>query len=267
MAILSAQNIFEIVNDSFSHNNALLLNGMLFGKKIPFDEPLYNILKNAGILHIAVLSGANISIIISYITSFTSFLGKRLSLLLSIVTIITFLLFIDLEPPILRATVMGMINIGAILTGRRYLALYALFLSSIIMFLLDSTVITSLSFQLSVSATLGIILFYKKISFNHSLKTIFYDQLLLTISASAFTLPIIFYYFRAIQIYAYIVNMLIGELINLILLLGFLYIILSKVGVTSSQNIFYYPLAALLYSINSIATYFSSLPFASLVIN
>jgi predicted membrane metal-binding protein len=54
---------------------------------------------------------------------------------------------------------MGIISIGAVLYGRKTMALYSLFLSAIIMLIFNFEWLQSISFQLSFSATLGIVLF------------------------------------------------------------------------------------------------------------
>src|SRR3989344_8130872 len=147
-----------VVNSLLSEPQASLLNGILFGVKSSIPRSLYNSLIQTGTLHIIALSGMNITILINLTAKLTLFLGRKLSIFVTICLIVAFVWFVGASPTIVRAAIMGSLSLVAIYFGRRYFALLALFLASMVMLTYDFSLIKNLSFQLSFLATLGIIL-------------------------------------------------------------------------------------------------------------
>src|SRR3989344_1590781 len=131
---------------------------MLFGVRAEMPYPFYLALRNTGVLHVIALSGMNISILIDIVAKATGFLGKKISGIVAIVFIFTLVIFVGPSPTIIRASIMGSMSLLAILFGRRYWSLLALFLTSGIMILVRPEWLSEISFQLSFLATFGIIL-------------------------------------------------------------------------------------------------------------
>lgn len=217
--------ITRIINVHFSEPHASLLNGILLGVELQTSEKFYTAIKRAGLLHIVVLSGINITLLGNFVYATTRFLHKKLSAAITIVCIIAFVLFVGVDPPITRAAVMGVLSLTAMIFNRRQLTLYAFFLSVVIMLIINIEWLTSVSFQLSSGATLGIILWghsphrSPKTMFSHVLYVL-EQELRPTFAAQLFTTPIIFYYFREISLIAPLANVLIGWITAPIMVLG-----------------------------------------------
>jgi len=228
----------QVINNYLPEPHASLLNGILFGISLKTTKLFYHQLKITGLLHIVVLSGTNLTLLSSIVSQITLFLGKRLSALITILTIIFFILFVGIQAPIIRAGVMSILTLVAILTGRKAYALWFLFLSLLPLSLLHfffPKKITLLSSLLSYGATLGIILFgqpkeVKPKNQWEKLNLAIKKELKPSLAAQLFTAPIIFIYFKQISLIAPLSNLLVAPLIAPLMIFGFLTAILGKIN-------------------------------------
>lgn len=214
-----------VINGYFPEPHASLLNGIIFG--IPLKTtPFFNEkVKIVGLLHLVVLSGMNITMLAAIIGSLTKFLHKKVSLFISIASIVLFVLFVGIQAPVLRAAIMGIIGLLAIIYGRKSTALYTLFLSLVFFLIFWRESVTTISFQLSFGATLGIILFGNTKAESSAI----WQELKPSIAAQLFTVPIVFGYFRQISFIAPLSNLLTAFVIAPLMFFGFLTAILGKI--------------------------------------
>jgi len=215
----------SVINSYLPEPQASLLNGIIFGVPLKTSRIFYEHLKIVGLLHIVVLSGMNITLLAAIIANLTKFFSKRASILLTILTIILFIIFVGPQAPVVRAGFMGIITLVAILTGRKNYALYSLFLSLIFVVIFWPKWLTSVSLWLSYGATLGIIFFGQTSSRNE-----LWREMKTSLAAQIFTVPIIFFYFKQISLIAPLSNLLIAELIAPLTVFGFLTAILGKIN-------------------------------------
>ena len=224
----------QVINSYLPEPHASLLNGILFGVSLRTSQEFFMQLKMVGLLHIVVLSGINITLLASIIASFTGFLNKTLSSLLTIISIILFVLFVGPDPPIVRAGIMGGLSLFAIIFGRQKNALYLLLLSGLLVLLFKFEWIQSISFQLSYGATLGIILFgsakLKGKSISDRIKYDIAKEIRPSLAAQLFTAPLIFYYFKQVSLISPISNLLVSPLIAPLMMFGFVTAILGKIN-------------------------------------
>lgn len=215
----------SIINSYLPEPHASLLNGIIFGVNLKTSKLFYEQLKIVGLLHLVVLSGINITMLGAIIASITGFLGKRASSLLTILTIILFILFVGPQAPIVRAGIMGMLTLVAVLYGRKNIGLYSLFLSLIFIAVVFPDWLASVSLYLSYGATLGIMLFGQSSSKNQIIK-----DLKISLAAQIFTAPIIFIYFKQISFISPLSNILVSPIIPPLMVLGFLTATLGKIN-------------------------------------
>jgi len=215
----------NIINSYLPEPHASLLNGIIFGINLKTTKVFYEQLKIVGLLHLVVLSGINITILGAIVSSITGFLGKRASILLTILTIILFILFVGPQAPIVRAGIMGVLTLVAVLSGRKNVILYSLFLSFFFIAIIFPAWLGSVSLYLSYGATLGIMFFGQTKSNNYLWKNI-----KLSLAAQIFTAPIIFIYFKQISLISPLSNLLVAETIPALMVLGFLTAILGKIN-------------------------------------
>lgn len=225
----------NVINSYLPEPHASLLNGILFGVSIKTTKAFYQQLKMVGLLHIVVLSGINITILASIVGSTTQFLPKKISIFITFILIVFFVLFVGPQAPIIRAAIMGILTLLAILYGRRALPIYLLFLSALLTAIFWPSWIKTVSFLLSYGATLGIILFGTiKIKTNpknsiEKAKINLWREFKPSLAAQLFTAPIIFFYFRQISFIAPVSNILTSFIITPLMIFGFLTAILGKI--------------------------------------
>jgi competence protein ComEC len=215
----------SIINLYLPEPHASLLNGIIFGVNLRTTKEFYEQLKVVGLLHLVVLSGINITLLSSMVSSSTKFLSKQLSTLITILIIILFVIFVGPKAPIIRAAFMGLLTHVAIITERKNYTLYALFLSLIFILFFWPDWLKTVSLQLSYGATFGIILFGQGQSNNYIAK-----NLRLTLAAQIFTVPIIFFYFKQISLISPLANLLVAETVPPLMVFGFLTAFLGKIN-------------------------------------
>lgn len=224
----------SLINLYLPEPHASLLNGIIFGIPLRTAKSFYIQLKIVGLLHIVVLSGMNISILANLIGIATQYLGKKASVCIVIIVIVLFICFVGPKPPIVRAGCMAVLSYIAILYGRQYVALFGLFLSSVFIAVFFPQWITSLSFQLSFSATLGIILFgqVKEQKHNTIIKKILfrlYKEMRSSFAAQILTAPLIFITFKQVSFISIVSNLFVSWTIVPLMIFGFLTSVLGTI--------------------------------------
>lgn len=267
-----------LINSYFPEPEASLLSGMLFGKTQGFSKDFYTALITTGTVHVVALSGTNISILTNVISRITYPLGRKLSSLISLLSISGFILFVGPSPTIVRAGIMAGLSLIALYFGRQSLALLSLCFAGIVMVIVSPEVLKDISFQLSFLATLGIVVLGPRLgkpikltkSYTKNIyieaKHFFITNFKTTLAAQVATLPIIIFTFGRISLIAPISNLLIGWTISPIMVLGLL---------TSIVGIFVFPLGQVIAWFSYIFLHYfvivvkltGELPFASLNLN
>lgn len=225
----------NVINGYLPEPHASLLNGILFGVNLKTTKEFYQQIKMAGLLHLVVLSGINITILASIIANLTWFFSKKVSILLTILTIIIFIIFVGPRAPIVRAGVMGVLTFVGVLTGKKTYPLYLILLSVFFTAVFFPQWLKTLSFYLSYSATLGIILFgqpklKKEKNLFQLMKNLLIKEFQPTFAAQFFTAPIIFIYFKQISFVSPLANFFVSSFIPPLMILGFITAILGKIN-------------------------------------
>ncbi len=254
----------EIINRYFTEPHASLLNGIIFGTPLKTDPQFYDAVRDVGLLHLVVLSGMNITILCSFIGVLTSGFSRRTSIFLSIAGVVSFTLFVGPQQPIIRAALMGILSLFAILSGRRAVPLYILFISFVLFAFFSPSSLGSVSFQLSYAATLGLILFSKPRQVKeHWIKKKVLEELRTTLSAQVFTAPLLFIYFRQVSLVSPLSNVLVSWTVLPLMVFGFLTAVLGKIHLTLGTIPSLISYGFLQYDIFVIES-LAKLPFASL---
>lgn len=268
MDVVTPEMFTNVINSYLPEPHASLLNGIILGIPLKTDPQFNADLKTAGIVHIVVLSGANISFLISLITTLTSFLGKKISTVISIATICGFIAFVGFQAPIVRAGIMGILVLLGSLWGRKTLALYLLALSGIISLLIWPEWLTSISFQLSYAATTGLIIFSKipvPTSHQNMLSTFcgyLKEELHISLAAQAFTAPLIFFYFKQISFISPFTNIVISWVMGPLMIMGLCTAFLGKIHNALGVVPAYLSMMFLEYVI-TVTRLFAKIPFAA----
>ncbi len=161
--------------------NGALLIGVLLGIKNSLDSEFYEALKQTGTLHIAVASGTNIALFSGILLStLSTYLGRKYAIIVSIVLIWMYVVLSGVQPPIVRAAFMATIAFGAGLFGRDISILRALIVSALFLLFWNPQWLFDVGFQLSFSATFGVVYvskFVKNVLFGPKIVTRYLPQI------------------------------------------------------------------------------------------
>lgn len=203
-----------------------LLGGLLVGAKQSLGKDLLDDFRIAGVIHIVVLSGYNLTIVADAIMRFFSFAPRMTSLMLGGGSIVLFSIMTGAGATVVRASIMALLALLARATGRIYEITLTLLFAGFVMLLYNPKIlIFDPSFQLSFLATLGLIhgapLLEKHLRFfpkSFGLR----DIVSATLATQIFVLPLLLYMMGNFSIVSLPVNLLILPFIPLTMLFGFL---------------------------------------------
>ena len=256
------QNEFEERSTPFPSATAQLLTAMTFGEgglSEPLPARLRDDFRVAGMSHILVASGTQISFLCLLLLGLSRFLGLRRGWLLLLVLPILFFysLLAGGAPSIWRATIAGACVARAVLAGRDADGISLLSLALLVMVILEPLQLLSLSFQLSFGAAWGLIALAPSLRILAQSvlgKSIATDFVAFSSGAQLGVLPILLYHFGRVSLAGIGAN--------------FLGVPLAGILVTSGIAGLVLPLAwfngFLTRSIVGVATFAASLPGAQI---
>ncbi len=135
-----------------------LLEALLIGSREDVPEDLYDGFLKTGSLHILALSGLHVTVIYGIVIGLLAFLRPRwLRFLLATLVLLLYQVLAGFMPSLLRATVMIVIGGIAVMLDRDSEPVNLLAISCIVILLIDPFQVSSLSFQLSFLALVGIL--------------------------------------------------------------------------------------------------------------
>jgi ComEC/Rec2-related protein len=199
-----------------------------------------------GISHLLALSGLHLSIIAQTLDFILrGFVKKRTRNIVLIVSVFAFAVFTGLSVSVLRAAIMLAFIFVADTVGEESDSLTALFAAVCLILLFNGNAVYDVAFHLSVFATLGIILVRpaaeelfakwqkpkkkKLLRALHGVCKYFYGILTMTVAATFFTLPVIYFAFGKISVVGVFSNFIFLPLASLLLIACVLFVPLSFV--------------------------------------
>jgi len=224
--LYNIRNNFAINLEKYlNKNDSTLSRGVILGEKTGITNTLRDNLANTSTAHIIALSGYNITIVSELVSKLTAGLGLVVSGVLSVFSIIIFILLAGGGSSALRAAVMGIILVYARSRGKNYNALWALTIASSILILFNPLILRyDIGFHLSVLATFGLIVFQWPIAvflIKKRFGRFFAEVLASTISASIMTMPYIAYNMGIISILGILANLIVVPLLPLLMFTSF----------------------------------------------
>lgn len=270
MTPFTVAGLTTIVGRVLPEPHAGLLTGLLFGTKTSLSREFYEALVASGTLHVIALSGMNISIMSRLLHCGLSWIvSRRVSSVLTIGMIWWFVWFVGPSPSIVRAAIMGSISVLAVVFGRQYWPLFTWVLAVGSMLLITPSWLMDISFQLSVLATLGIILFggsdeaarHKRFGWGIVYQSV-RENLRLTLAAQTFTVPLVWLYFHRVSLVSPVANVLIGWIIGPLTGLGWMTVLAGWICLPLGQVLGWFDWIALEYIVRTV--YFvSGLPLSN----
>ncbi|HBB76270.1 MAG: internalization-related competence protein ComEC/Rec2, competence protein ComEC protein [Candidatus Levybacteria bacterium GW2011_GWC1_40_19] len=247
------QRLIEIFQSYLPPEEASLLLGIVFGVRESFSPQFYEELQKAGVLHVIAASGMNISMLGALLAGFFGvFLKRQMAIVMTCIGIVLFAALAGFEPSIVRASIMGLLAFSAQILGRQSWALLGAAIAGFIMLFVSPSLIKDIGFQLSFTATLGLVYIPPMIQKAIPVKKapvikLVGEDIITTISAQISTLPIILANFGTYSIWSVLVNSIVLWTVPLLMIIG---------GVTAILALLFEPFGNLLYLALPLLWYF-----------
>lgn len=141
-------------------DGAALLPGLVLGDTRAQSAQLVEDLRVSGLSHLTAVSGANLAIVLGAMmwTLRRSRVSLRHRYVVLFATIAGFVVVVQPQPSVVRAAMMGGISVFALASGARRASASTLWLSVVLLLMVDPFLAWQWGFALSVSATAGLIL-------------------------------------------------------------------------------------------------------------
>jgi competence protein ComEC len=271
----------SIINQLLPEPHAGLLSGILFGVKTSLDPALKQALVTTGTLHIIALSGMNVTILTTMImNSFLWVFPRKIAVVAAIVVVIGFIFFVGPSASVVRAAIMGCMALVGVLFGKEVFALWSWGVAVICMLAFKPLWITDLSFQLSVLASLGMILFGgqpsavsyqssdqkirkdESLNYYRSFLRLMENDLRTTMAAQTLTIPLLLFTFGRLSLISPLTNVLIIWTLPILTVLGLIIVFCGYLFLPLGQFFAWIAWIFLEYSIQ-VVSWTSKIPGAS----
>jgi competence protein ComEC len=218
---------------------AALAAGVLLGMKSGFSDATQDVFRRAGISHIVVLSGYNITVLAAAVLLVVIRAGghRRHAYWVALGVLAVFVVMTGAAPSVIRAAMMGACMLTAHYVGRGSRMWYALIFAATAMVAANPRILLyDVSFQLSFLATVGLAVFAAPLGARLSFlprRFGFRDALASTLAATIMTTPLIAFQFGRLSTVSPLANLFILPFIPLIMGLSAL-ALLPGVGIAGA---------------------------------
>ncbi len=259
---------YAFINQALPQPEAGLLAGIVLGieKDIPAD--IERNFQNTGSAHIIAISGYNMTLLAGLVIAA---LRKRFSIgwtgILAILIIALYTILVGAAPAVMRAALMSSLAMGGHLIGRKNAGVFTLTLTVAGLCIFNPLYLWDAGFQLSVMATLGLVLYADRLSawfeqtagrrlsplWVQRLKGPIGEYFLFTLAAQITTLPTILYQFERFSFSSLIVNPLVLPVQPLVMIFGGLSVCAGLLVQPVGQLLAYLAWVPLTYTIRMVS--------------
>ena len=206
-----------------------LASGILVGRRDRVSREVADSFTATGLSHVVAISGWNICLVGAVIGSLLSAAGlsRRSRSLAIVVALGCFTLLAGTGASVVRAAFMGGVALIARETGRPGSALAALGLAVWMLLLLDPSMVSDVGFQLSVTATAGLLWWGSRLTRRlagaapNRPRRWLAESLGVSLAAQAATLPLILFHFGRLSLVSPLANLVIAPIVAPAMLVGF----------------------------------------------
>ncbi|MBP3706787.1 MAG: ComEC/Rec2 family competence protein [Clostridia bacterium] len=266
--------ITKTITNSMTKDSAATMCGITIGNKDFFGDEFASNVKSSGVSHVMVVSGLHLSIILGGIFSLIEKLiyNKYLKLFSSLISVIVLVAVCGFTMSVIRAGIMFILAALAPVLNRDNDSLSCLSTSVVIISLFSPFATYSVSLQLSVLATFGIIAiapFYNemicdKLNIKNKIINTIISMFINTLSATVTTLPITILTFGFTSIVAPATNIFITYPVTYALTMNCVAILFNGIPLlTYISKVLFLFVDIIVSFINGCINYFGELKFAA----
>ena len=233
-----------LIDNGFKGDELAVIKALLLGQKKDISKDMYDDYASAGVIHILAVSGLHVGIILMLLQLILSPLfrfkhGNVFKTVLIVLFLWCFAIIAGLSPSVIRAVTMFSFLAVALNLKRKTSTLNTLFLSALVILLVEPQFLFSVGFQLSYLAVFSIILLQPKLSKliprpKYYISRILWGVFTVTIAAQIGVLPLSLFYFHQFPGLFFVTNLIIIPFLGIILGYGLLCISLALLGILPS---------------------------------
>jgi competence protein ComEC len=203
-------------------NIAELVAGAVLGSKALLTSSFWNSLTQTGTAHVVVASGMNVAIISKFILDvLIHFLPRKKALAFTFICVWLYALIAGFGPPIVRAAIMGSLSFTAQEFGKLSNTLRTFWITCTVMLLYNPEWLWDISFLLTCTATLSIMILQKPIEEKFKkVPAIIRGDLTTSLAASVGVSPILWWNFGQFNLLSPIINAMVLWTIAPLTILG-----------------------------------------------
>ncbi|HEY9847891.1 MAG TPA: ComEC/Rec2 family competence protein [Leptolyngbyaceae cyanobacterium] len=198
-----------------------------------------------GLAHALAASGFQVSLILSVVLALSRRLPVKAKFACGVTALLLFLGLTGPQPSMLRAILMGVAALFALVAERKIKPISSLLLAATLLLIVNPLWIWDLSFQLSFLATLGLVVTVPVLlKWLDWLPPLFASLIAVPIAASLWTLPLQLYNFKVISPYSVIVSIITTIPLTIISIGGFISAIAAlawPLAGSAIASLLYYP--------------------------
>lgn len=217
-----ARRVEETVEKIYPAGTGAFMQALLLGNRqaLYSDRVLVGDMSTVGMSHIISVSGMHMSFLVGFLALLLK--RRRLFAAIALPIILLFMAMVGFAPSVVRAGVMQIFLLAAPRLRRENDPLTTLSAALLLLLLMNPNAVGSVSLQLSFGATLGLILFARRIQEALLLRVknrgvmkrrvparlirIFFASLAASLSALLFTVPLAAFYFGTVSLMAVLAN-------------------------------------------------------------
>jgi len=215
------QRAHRVVEALFPPPEAPLLDGILLGLDKGLPPSIEEAFRRTGTSHIIAISGFNMAVLAGLFAGlFGRVFSRWWATLIALTAMVLYTLLVGGGAAVVRAAIMSGLSLIAVQIGRRSSGLNSLLFAAGVMCFFNPDLPWDVSFQLSFAATLGLVVyaarlegFFRRrverwfpVAVAGPLTALVAENVLFTLAAQAFTLPVLFYHFGRISLIAPLAN-------------------------------------------------------------
>jgi len=220
----------KLTQQALSQQESAVLLGMLLGGRAGMEEEQYSDFQKTGIVHLFSVGGLHVSfllVLVAWLTSLSR-LGTRGKFWAGVLILLVYGTMVAWPAPVIRAVIMGILGLLAYYSGRDNSLLNALAISGLVILLISPDNLFSLSFQLTILASWGLIYLFPLVRKKLPYKGWGWDMILVPVCAELAVLPLVAYYFNLFTPISIFTNILITYLAGGAVILGFMAFLMAS---------------------------------------
>jgi ComEC/Rec2-related protein len=230
-------------NQMYTPSISNIVLGLTLGIKGSSGSSTKHLFEITGTKHLFAISGFHLSFFVALVSSlYSKLLPKSMTILLNLLISSLYLGLIGISPGLLRAFLMFLISNLAFFTKRQRRTMHTFFIVLFIAITIDVQKITTIGFQLSYAATLGIIAIGSMFNrfakatdaflsdfpqVTSSLGAYFISSILISLAAQIAVFPLISFHFKEFSLMGIFATSLVAWTIPIIMKLGLFFALLQ----------------------------------------